>query len=1003
LSIAPTLVAVAPSPFEKGYAGPGSHAAPVYRVRELRDALLDIYPTDAHLVSYVVRGATIQPRINKAGLPHFDGVVEVGVVFCDVDNPDHREWNDALIADARRQYDELEVLRSAGVYHTQHGWRVVQPLVRPVRVEDAERYIKSWLFRLEAAGLAVDWACRDWTRHFRLPNVRRKGRDYRSPWVALDRMAPIEIEPIRSPPTTMAHRAHASALVAPVDWSRDVPAIWRERVESIATAVREVKTEWHTLFLALAGALHSRDAPPEHVPALCRAISLATGSDSRTHDREQAGRTTVERRLAGLPATGYGQLATQWPSVAEALDHALARGTEAQLRAQAAATEEPPVSLAETTRAMENAIRRARDGLTLISAECGLGKTRAASRVAAERAAKEYATDEAQGLRAPLQSKTAISVDKHELGKQIVADLRPQGVRVRRIFGPLSVLRPDGTHECRYYEVARPFVDGGQSMQWELCLGRNRQRCPHYDHCTARVGVDGPDDARITVGPHALLSELDAEAGSTGVLIIDEPPPILETVVLTLEQIDTGRLMLHGFDGPYQGAMTPALEAVRAWLAEVGEIDRPTELAHAIRACAHAVVLDDLEQARRSAGVAGGDAVDCARAAPFPEWHKGTAPPLRAEYVSMARDDVALASRLGLSSRVLSAVYQALTSETPVAVRIEEKNGHRVLVLTAPNQAFAAALRREGSVVVTDANVEVNAPIYAKVVGYTPPHHRFTAKDGAPIERTLLRYAQATRRSWFVRGKLSLEPCLIAAVLAVFDWAAEDPGARRLGIITMQALELASAAALRPENSSLEAAWKRCGQKAETLMQAREVLGPIIRAWPGEIVLAHYGAVRGLDTMADVDALATLGDPWPNLGEVKNQVAFLGLKEPWDARVEALCRAELEQAHGRLRVVHRTRPGRALHVGNVMPGGSGWKGDNVHIRRFKSGRPRNAAAMDSTELAHLVVELGGVGRAAAVIDCDRKTLSRYLHGQRSVPTTAAVRLRSATRSEAPHE
>jgi hypothetical protein len=232
----------------------------------------------------------------------------------------------------------------------------------------------------------------------------------------------------------------------------------------------------------------------------------------------------------------------------------------------------------------------------------------------------------------------------------------------------------------------------------------------------------------------------------------------------------------------------------------------------------------------------------------------------------------------------------------------------------------------------------------------------------------------------------------------VFDWAREDPAARRLGLITMQVIELALAAALRPNDPQIAADWtKKCGQKPELLVQAREVLGPIVQAWPGELLLAHYGATRGLNTMADVDCLATLGDPWPNLGDVKNQVAFLHLADAWDARVEALCRAELEQAHGRLRVVHRTRPGRALHIGNVMPGGFGWKSGRVQIRKLLGGRPKTEAAMDVTELQGQIASIGGIRAAAKLLGCAHTTLERYLHGRRSIPphVAQAIRLRSA--------
>jgi hypothetical protein len=141
--------------------------------------------------------------------------------------------------------------------------------------------------------------------------------------------------------------------------------------------------------------------------------------------------------------------------------------------------------------------------------------------------------------------------------------------------------------------------------------------------------------------------------------------------------------------------------------------------------------------------------------------------------------------------------------------------------------------------------------------------------------------------------------------------------------------------------------------------------------------------------MADVDCLATLGDAWPNLGQVRSEVEFLGLPDAWEARLEALCRAELEQAHGRLRVVHRQRPGRALHIGSVLPGGSGWSAGKVQIRRFKLGPWKSAATMTADELAEHVDRLGGLRAASRILGCAHTTIARYLDGRRAIPIDLA--------------
>jgi len=211
----------------------------------------------------------------------------------------------------------------------------------------------------------------------------------------------------------------------------------------------------------------------------------------------------------------------------------------------------------------------------------------------------------------------------------------------------------------------------------------------------------------------------------------------------------------------------------------------------------------------------------------------------------------------------------------------------------------------------------------------------------------------------------------------------------------MRTIELAFRAALRPDDAELERDWRAAKQSAKTLELVRSTLGPLLRSWPGELRLAHYGAVRGLNDFADVDSLITLGDPWPNLGDVRNDVAFLGLEESWEARLEDLCRAELEQAHGRLRTIHRTRPGRALHVGNVLPSGLGWGSGQIEIRKLEGGRPANVSTIAPSEIAELVDAVGGLRRTAGLIGCSPASLLRYQAGIRAMPAQMIASLRQA--------
>lgn len=209
-----TLLAVAPNKFTPATAEDNDwrDATPRKKraradlvVRDLTEALCATYTTDAHLVTYVVSdpdGTPLpsQPRVKKTALDWLlsqNYRVDCDVLFCDVDNPGHAEWTPESLASAIADYETLPVLSTVGVYHTTHGRRFVQPLDEPISVAVVERYLTAWLRELEDAGIAVDWSCRDWTRMFRLPHVRRGHVDYRSPIVRLARMRPRAITPAR--------------------------------------------------------------------------------------------------------------------------------------------------------------------------------------------------------------------------------------------------------------------------------------------------------------------------------------------------------------------------------------------------------------------------------------------------------------------------------------------------------------------------------------------------------------------------------------------------------------------------------------------------------------------------------------------------------------------------------------------------------------------------------------------------------------------------------------
>ena len=943
------LIAVAPTKFSKGVGRAGSR--PDYAKVDLVDALEREYATDAHLVAYIDTSTpdNHQHRLRKEDLTtHADpNAVQLTCVFVDVDNPNHGKWTESSRAEAIASYARLPY--PCGVYHTEHGARFVLVLAHPIPVSRAEAVIYEVLRKLEAAGFAPDWHARDWTRHFRLPHVRRDGRFRRAPYVDLTRLEPVEVfVPLHAvdEPAPVRRRKPAPP---PIAWTSTLAERWRPLSMRIAEAIRStVAADYHAMYLAIGGALVSRGVPAEVVPELVRDVARGAGSSKPEHHAKGA-RDTVAKYVSGLSVSGLYKLGRDYPAVADALVDAL---EDVQPR-PAVAT--PRETLSATTERLYATLLAAPDGLSVIKAECGLGKTYAAQRVAVERSQRRHLTV-VDSTRAPVQSRTAISVDKNELAAQVAADIAAAGVPVRRVFGPLSVRDP--ALRCAHYDKAVAMVNGGQSLVWEFCEGRKRSRCEHFESCTVRQGFvdlgvsDSSATPRITVGPHALLSTLDAAATSSGLLVIDEPPALLETSTITPDDVALALKHVYEFEAGFARDMAPVLLALESWT------DARTSFVELT-----ASLDTDFSSLRR--------------------------PPIRSSAAHRARSHLASAVELGAVSKTLLTIMRALSSAL-VEVRLDEDTGNVVVTLTRGD--LTDALRRDGSVVVTDANADLHMPALSKVTGYDPPLSTFTAADGAPVERTHVRASSSSRRAWFAHGRLVLDTGVLSAVREAVSWALERR-CSSVGLVTMRTVELAVLGALG-EDMSRE--WHAAGQTrySETVAAFRDALAPALTL---TIRTAHYGATRGLNRLASVDALATVGDPWPSVPHVQTEAAFLGV-DP-DERLEAIARAELEQAHGRLRVVHRTRPAYALHVGRVVPGGAAWSSDAVVRRAPAEGRRRGVGAMGLAELSRVVEALGGVRACASAVGCSSSAMQRYSVGEREVPPGVASALRSLTNDQ----
>jgi len=678
--------------------------------------------------------------------------------------------------------------------------------------------------------------------------------------------------------------------IAPV-----APDRWAPHVAALGAALVGRGGHRHGLSLALAGELLHRDVNPAHVPAIVHDVAVAAGWLDPYHHRKNAV-DTVSRWADGDPVRRDVP-----PVAAVALDHATSMVSPLA------------VPLAESQRRLREAIAHGGDGLTVVRAPCGLGKTRATEDVAATR------TD-----------RTVISAPTNDLARQITEHLRDRGLGVLRVYGPASV---DGPDACRYRAAAAALARGGQSIRWELCDGRGVAPCMWRESCRAADGSEGPEDADIVVGNHGLLGELNRRAGAKGLLVVDEPPHVLEDLVLDAGRIARARAALGAFEGEAAVAIAPALRLAELWLSQAPD-DTPAHLGDV-----DVAPDDELDDLLASAG-------ELTVAAAAARAIRRGRVPLRQANVVYAREHLPTATSLGEASETLLAVHRAVTAEdVSVTVYDAHRTRQRCLAVTGVHRHLRRALRRDGRVVVMAADAQLYRTHYELLVGYQPPFVDLGAPDGVAVRRVLIESSTANRRRWITDGRRPVR--LLEQALAV----AREAGPR-VAVVTFMALE----------------PW-------------------VADVAPG-VDVGHYGALRGLDHWKDHDALITLGDPVPNLHFVARTVRG---DEAADDRARDLARAELEQAHGRLRVVHRTTPCTMVHVGSLVP--CGWR-QPVEVHETAKGRPPQPGA----DVRAVVEAAGGVDAVAIAVGVSDRSVRRWVEKGRA-PTEVVAHLQLISGSD----
>lgn len=1022
-----TLVAVASDTMAKGVAKPrkgvtfdwrepldsegnSMRVRASYAVMPLLEALDTQWLQGALFVSCVMFGAdgmplTRQPRLTAAGLPWVREqgfAVKTKVISTDVDNPGHKPWTLEWLEDTLEKIAECELLRTCIIYFTPGGLRVIQVMREWVDVLDGKRITGAWLRELEKAGFAIDWNCTDWTRHYHLPFSKRAvERDRNRP------SAPRVIDPVRAawhgrlaftensvsvhfeiPPGLTENTARARKTIPlPDSWVEVLPDTWEDKVAALAAEV-SASGPSHPMFLALSGALVTHGGVPSAlIPAIIGRVSEIVDSTDRREERKRTATSTLTKMSEGVATTGMRMLRMEWPAVAEAVMDLAAKGRAAALRLD---TEEEWLRTAGNDLVicerrdlfyhMKDFFAHPRAGVTGLVAPTGAGKSNALMAVAVERASKLKA-DGTVPERALAQSKTGIAAKTNELAIQTFHTLQGSGVRVKRLRSPESVLDENGNPVCRFAKTAKLLASGKQSIPLEFCEGRGNSPCPYRSTCGAVGAYEGDDKALIVVSTHAQVGSLDAEIGMTGLLAVDETMDPLENEVFEHRFLSIVTKFLDAFERRFVDALRPALMILVAWTSSA-DLGVTMDLREIVAKTFRVVSQASLTIARTAARVDPmlGD-VDLVLEAVKKAKEKNvrSGPPMLRGCVEQARDSEVYAAQIGRVSSLLHVIYRAATSKAPVKFRVDEARGERMLVATLPNEQFLIALKRDGATVLADASFPLQAQIIKNIIGYDPPYKRLETRDGAYVERIVLHTGSANRKRWWT-DDAPIPEHLARALKQALELLGP---VKALGLITWKAARGMIERALEPLPKNASAALKR--EHAE--------LSPVLKRHEGELILGHYGAIRGINSMERCDALITLGDPWQHLPTVENNAAYCGVTD-WEKYFYDLTAAELEQAQGRLRVIHRTGVLRALHVGCVRPGGLAWAG-KLRVVELAVGRPKNEPAMSKEEFREIVARFKTRAAAVDAFGCSERTIRNYLIGYRAIDTATAGRIREA--------
>jgi hypothetical protein len=618
-----------------------------------------------------------------------------------------------------------------------------------------------------------------------------------------------------------------------------------------------------------------------------------------------------------------------------------------------------PLSLTEVEEALLQALHQAErvDGITALETAPGAGKTRAVLRYAHH----------------PLAGITALCTHTHQLNRELQQKAQTLSLGVRRLFSPTSKdgLKDErGERVCKTnYLVVQAEYDAGRSGP-SICA-----QCIFAKTCNARLGSEG------TIGAQLVLStQSNPRTEEAARFIVDEAPKLLTLRDTSERDLEDCAKLCDSIHYTQRKIAAEAAKSVLSWMSAGGAPE--ANPIHEIRE----KILEVIE---------GKDEVKPA----------GLYDPQHPERKTQAQRDAG-------AWRAARWLFALSLSNAQPFVQTKRKGKIQENIATfAEKSRIAKTLSELPRAVILDATMSAHSlALLEKITGKKMHRVAFDVKDSATIERTWQPYASGARRYLTAHGKPLFTEPLQQLITRSRKWLSKHTRVKKLLVVSHKPIAAAFSLAWSdllqlPPDLALVTYWRDLfateDLATKALQTATLALLPMLsqlRERGGELGVAWYGALRGLDQWKDFDGCITLGDPYPDLDAFQRERALLRdgraptqeqEEEDWQAYLEE-CAAELAQAHGRLRAPSRQTEASLLHLGGILP--KGWKPSQTLLDYQPVGRPkRDGEELPLTwyEGLRLAVQRAGSVRALArATGLSASVLLRYETKVR-VPTTEA--------------